>query len=230
MSIDGARAFQVATGLTGLPRNSCWFAVWKAVAAAGAQPSRDYPSATAAMNASPGMHYGDYNPPVGRPVWFGVRNDGSVTGPDGDVGLSDGHGNVCAIWGTSMRTTTIAQRARDVGRPYVGWTDLLLTNTYTADPIVRADPFKIAKESETSMYVRLDPAQYPADQAKVVYEVWRNPATGKREFYLVASKNDAAAAVNLAVPCDAQTLYALGQDLGYRFGTTDPAVLTARAA
>lgn len=86
------------------------------------------------------------------------------------------------------------------------------------------------RRKETEMYVHLDPNVYDSDSASIVYEVWRNPATGKREFFVLESENDRAAAVHLAVSCDATTLYNLGQDLGYVFGTADPTVLTARAS
>lgn len=79
------------------------------------------------------------------------------------------------------------------------------------------------------MYVRLNPYTYDAASAAIVYEVWRNPATGKREFYVLKDKNDAAAAAQLAAHCDSETLYNLGQSMGYKFGKTDPDVLTARA-
>lgn len=95
------------------------------------------------------------------------------------------------------------------------------------NPLPASDPLALARRSDT-MHVRLDPAVY-GDASKTVYEVWRNPATGKRELLLLTSRYDAAAAANLAVPCDATTLFKLGQDLGYQFGTADPKVLTARA-
>lgn len=134
------------------------------------------------------------------------------------------HRNIYQWFGRSY-ATACAGPGFDINRVIYGTAAVAALGVRLID----SDPFIKARESESSMYVRLDPNKYP-DSAHVVYEVWRNPATGKREFYVIAGKYDAAAALNLAVPCDAETLYRMGQDAGYVFGTADPEVLTARAS
>lgn len=91
------------------------------------------------------------------------------------------------------------------------------------------DPFKKARESESSMYVRLDPKTYGPDLKKnPVYEVWRNPATGSREMFVLGFE-DSAGAANLAIPYDWGTLSGLAKATGYTSYLARPAVLTQAA-
>lgn len=70
-------------------------------------------------------HAGDWNPPPGVPVYFGTdtpRTDKNA--PAGDVVLSIGGGRVVCTDGPSGNTEvmTIAARAAEVRRNYLGWT------------------------------------------------------------------------------------------------------------
>lgn len=71
-------------------------------------------------------HAGDWNPPAGVPVWFGVsptRRDKNAAA--GDVGLSLGNGY--AIFTDSPNGTpgimTLRARGAQIARPYLGWTE-----------------------------------------------------------------------------------------------------------
>lgn len=71
-------------------------------------------------------HLNDYSPPAGVPVYFGVsptRTDRNKRA--GDVTVSLGGGRVAATdypYGGRIGTLTIAQRAAQTQRPYLGWT------------------------------------------------------------------------------------------------------------
>ena len=78
-------------------------------------------------------HEGDYNAPAGAPVWFGespTRTDKNKNA--GDVGISMGGG---VGWFTDAAgngkpgAMTIAARAKQIARPYLGWTGDYIGNT-----------------------------------------------------------------------------------------------------
>ena len=76
---------------------------------------------------SNGQHPGDTNPPVGVPVVFGpspTRSDRNAGA--GDIAISMGGGLLfCSDGAGSGRTgvMTIGARAKQTGRPYLGWMD-----------------------------------------------------------------------------------------------------------
>lgn len=77
-----------------------------------------------AWNFAVYRHAGDWNPPPGVPVYFGTdtpRTDGNA--PAGDVVLSIGGGRVVCTDSPSGGTgiMTIAARAQQVRRNYLGW-------------------------------------------------------------------------------------------------------------
>jgi GH25 family lysozyme M1 (1,4-beta-N-acetylmuramidase) len=84
-----------------------------------------YQYAIAGWNYATQKHPNDWNPPVGVPVYFGVsptRKDKNKAA--GDVGISMGGG---IGWFTDVTTgrtgaMTLAARARQTARPYLGWT------------------------------------------------------------------------------------------------------------
>lgn len=86
----------------------------------------DYDWAIKGWNYSDYRHEGDWNPPPGVPVYFGTkvtwRTDRNV--PCGDVGLSIGGGRAIFTDGPSGNTEimTLAARAKEIDRNYLGWT------------------------------------------------------------------------------------------------------------
>lgn len=123
--VDGVAALSVLRGVTEPEAGLCLAAVWEAYHAEGAQSSVTYPTASSAFTASGGFHNGDYAPPAGYPVWFGTRADGEDSG---DVGISVGNGNVVAVWDLGVHEVSIAARAAEINRPYLGWTENFMTD------------------------------------------------------------------------------------------------------
>jgi hypothetical protein len=120
--IDGlAAAFTLLNRGTVAPR-LCLKYVWQAYAAHGAATDLEAGTAYAAWKLSAGKHRGDRNPPAGVPVWWGPRAGSAA----GDVVISLGGGRVVATdWPSLGRVgvTTIAARERQIGRPYLGWSE-----------------------------------------------------------------------------------------------------------
>jgi hypothetical protein len=84
-----------------------------------------YPDALSAWTHATVKHPGDFNPPAGVPVYFGVsptRTDSNAAA--GDVVLSLGGGNVIGtdVGGAGrIGVTTIRARGAAISRPYLGW-------------------------------------------------------------------------------------------------------------
>ena len=103
----------------------CLYYVWQAYNAHGATASASYPTAYDAWLGSPGKHSGDRNPPPGVPVYWRPRTGSRA----GDVVISLGGGRVAATdWPYNGRIgeTTIDAREKQIGLPYLGWTDNIL--------------------------------------------------------------------------------------------------------
>jgi GH25 family lysozyme M1 (1,4-beta-N-acetylmuramidase) len=85
-----------------------------------------YPVALNGWLYSTQQHAGDWNPPVGVPVYFGVsptRTDKNKAA--GDVGISIGGGNgffTDAAGNGRTGVMSLAARAKQTARPYLGWT------------------------------------------------------------------------------------------------------------
>lgn len=119
MSISGAAAAAKAKETTWHRPGYClewaWYDVYKPV---GARTSMNAGTALIAHGMSGPMRM-DIDPPAGAAVWYGRRGDGNA---DGDVGVSIGGGQGRFISGSgNIYTTSIQQRAKDIGRPYIGW-------------------------------------------------------------------------------------------------------------
>lgn len=125
MGVNGVRAANRLAAFTNLQYGMCLYYVWQAYKAEGAVANGTYPTALAGWNGSPGKHEGDRNPPAGVPVWFGAKAGSSA----GDVVISLGGGRVVATdfprYGV-VGITTIDERQRQIGRPYLGWTETIL--------------------------------------------------------------------------------------------------------
>jgi len=121
--VDGVAALQTFQSYSNMTPGRCLEYTWLAYKAHGATSSVTYPTALSAYNATGGRHT-DKNPPAGVPVWFGANSSSSA----GDVGISAGGGMVSAVWYSGWHTVSIDQRAAEVGRPYLGWTDRFMTD------------------------------------------------------------------------------------------------------
>lgn len=89
-------------------------------------------------------HPGDYDAPAGTPVFYGPvgapRWPGDNNYPCGDIGLSIGKTafsrETMAVFTDSPTgntgTMTLSARARQIGRPYLGWTETFLGHQTTA--------------------------------------------------------------------------------------------------
>lgn len=125
-SADGVKAHNLLLTYGPLSaRGACWYYVWKAYDAAGAQNDLGATrTAYQAWKQSLGKHY-DRNPPFGAAIWLGKRlSDGNM---DGDVIIAGAfNGDHAATdqptWYRVGRTT-IEARMRLTGREYLGWTD-----------------------------------------------------------------------------------------------------------
>lgn len=93
-----------------------------------------YQNAIDVWNYGTGRHAGSYNVPAGAPVVFGkspTRTDSNA--PKGDVAISIGGGLIVATdaTGNMVGIMTIAARAKQTQRPYLGWLDNWLGNPIT---------------------------------------------------------------------------------------------------
>jgi hypothetical protein len=132
--VDGMAAANTLLSYTNINPGYCLHYVWTAYAAHGAWSNETYPTAYSAWLGSSGQHPGDRNPPEGVPVYWGPRSNSSA----GDVVISIGNGRVAATdWPYNGRTgtCTIDEREKQIGRPYLGWTDNMLGN-----PILQVQP------------------------------------------------------------------------------------------
>lgn len=130
MALDGTAAARTLLARGVCTPGLCLYYVWQAYKAHGAQANGTYGTAYAAWLGSPGQHPGDRNPPPGVPVYWGPRAGSSA----GDVVISLGNGRVAATdWPHNgvIGETTIDARERQIGRPYLGWTDNILGHPIT---------------------------------------------------------------------------------------------------
>lgn len=101
----------------------CLYYVWKAYDSVGANTNRTAGTAYEAWLKSEGKHKGDKNPPAGVPVFFGKKASSAA----GDVVISLGGGKIAVTEapgkGAVTGVTTIAARQKQIGRPYLGWTE-----------------------------------------------------------------------------------------------------------
>lgn len=140
MGVDGIAAGRTLLSYRNIQAGMCLHYVWQAYKAHGASVSGSWPTAYAAWLSTPGKHPGDRNPPAGVPVWWGRRNGDGGTPNDraGDVVISLGGGRVACTdypgW-SQTGSCTIAERERQIGRPYLGWTETIL-----GYPIDQAQP------------------------------------------------------------------------------------------
>ncbi|QHB37172.1 endolysin [Microbacterium phage Terij] len=125
MGVNGMAAAQTLLDYDRVTPGYCLKYVWQAYKTHGARAEGSYPTAYSAWLGSPGKHPGDWNPPAGVPVYFGPKASSAA----GDVVISIGGGNCVATdWPYNGVTniTTLAARQRQIGRPYLGWTDNIL--------------------------------------------------------------------------------------------------------
>lgn len=126
--VDGMAAAQTLLGYDSVTPGYCLKYVWQAYKAHGAvSDGKSYPTAYSAWQQSDPAtrHEGDWNPPPGVPVYFGPKSSSSA----GDIVISTGGGRCAATdWPHNGVTgeTTLADRQRQVGRPYLGWTEEIL--------------------------------------------------------------------------------------------------------
>jgi hypothetical protein len=153
--LDSASAVARATAQIGQPdgAGACLANVYKwfgSVQSTG-PGSGHYDWAIKAWDYSTKRHWNDYTPPAGVAVLFGPvmysRWPGDRNYPCGDIGLSIGGGY--AIFTDSPTGNTgvmsIAARARQIGRPYLGWIEDFLGHDTTSGvaystPVVVAPP------------------------------------------------------------------------------------------
>ncbi|MFJ4038196.1 hypothetical protein ACIPVB_08910 [Microbacterium sp. NPDC090007] len=124
MPVDGVAAANTLLSYRDIKGGYCLFYVWQAYKAHGASTGRAAGTATEGWNKSDGKHPGDRNPPAGVPVWWGPKASSAA----GDVTISLGGGRVAATdyprYGV-VGTCTIDERERQIGRPYLGWTEAI---------------------------------------------------------------------------------------------------------
>lgn len=122
MGVDGRAAARALLANGPIRGGLCLYYVWLAYKSVGASTGRNAGTALEGWQKSDGKHYNDRNPPAGVPVWFGAK----ASSVAGDVVISLGGGRVaCTDWpgyGT-VGTCTIDERQRQIGRPYLGWTE-----------------------------------------------------------------------------------------------------------
>lgn len=136
---DGTRAAEVMQGFGTWRAGYCLEAVVSAYRKIGV-PSlgRPAPTAYVGWQQSDLKHHGDRNPPAGVPVWWGPKKSSAA----GDVVISLGGGRVVATdWPTNGRigVTTIDARERQIGRPYLGWTEDILGVPVWAPPLTASN-------------------------------------------------------------------------------------------
>ncbi|AWN03560.1 lysin A [Microbacterium phage Hyperion] len=125
MGVDGRAAAQAMLRFGTWRKGHCLEAVWAAFKAVGARATTTAPTATVGWERSAGKHHGDRNPPAGVPVWWGPKRSSAA----GDVVISLGGGRVVATdwpYNGVIGITTIDARERQIGRPYLGWTEEIL--------------------------------------------------------------------------------------------------------
>lgn len=151
--VDGLAALRTFRGFRNLTPGMCLSYVWQAYKANGAQAEGTYGTALDGWHGSPGKHEGDRNPPAGYPVWFGARAGSSA----GDVVISAGNGMVVCTdypgWGT-IGECTIEERQRQIGRPYLGWTETILGAEITVPSVKPPVTTKTIASSTVEMIIK----------------------------------------------------------------------------
>lgn len=129
-TLNGLAAVAAANARTTNQPGACLNTVWQFY---GSHPSTgphagQYPDAINGWQYAMKRHPGDANPPAGYPVYFDAlsrpRYAGDTNYRSGDIVISLGGGLVRCTDGAGagrMATMTIAQRARQIGRTYLGW-------------------------------------------------------------------------------------------------------------
>lgn len=123
--VDGVAAAQTMRNFRTWRKGHCLEAVWAAFKVNGARTDQEAATATIGWHLSDGKHPGDRNPPAGVPVWWGPKPSSAA----GDVVISLGGGRVVATdwpYNGVIGVTTIDARERQIGRPYLGWTETIL--------------------------------------------------------------------------------------------------------
>lgn len=131
-TLNGDQAVSAALARITNQPGGCLATVWQFY---GSHPSTgphagQYPDAIDGWAYATRRHPGDFHPPAGYPVYFDAlprpRYAGDDNYPSGDVVISIGGGLVRCTDGAGagrMGTMTIAQRAAQIGRVYLGWTE-----------------------------------------------------------------------------------------------------------
>lgn len=144
-TLDGDAAVLAAKAQTVNQPGACLHTVWLFYGAHDSigPHAGQYPDAIDGWRYATRQHPGDIEPPAGYPVYFDALTRPRYAGDDnyaaGDVVISLGGGLVRCTDGAGagrMGTMTIAQRAAQIGRTYLGWTEDFLgydvTTTATA--------------------------------------------------------------------------------------------------
>lgn len=122
MGVNGVAAARTLLSYRNIRHGYCLYYVWQAYDAHGADTSLSAGTAYECWNKSLGKHPGDRNPPAGVPVFWGPKAGSSA----GDVVISLGGGRVaCTDYPNygQVGIATIAERERQIGRPYLGWAE-----------------------------------------------------------------------------------------------------------
>lgn len=124
-AIDGVKAANKLLSFGAVRPGYCLYYVWQAYDAVGANTHLTAGTAYEAWTKSKGKHKGDRNPPAGVPVFFGKKASSAA----GDVVISLGGGKVAVTEapgkGAVVGITTIDARQKQIGRPYLGWTECI---------------------------------------------------------------------------------------------------------
>ena len=127
--LSAAAAVGFARALVGkaqIPQGKCLNFVWRAFGShpstAGAVGHLD--TAYRAWGVVVDKHHGDWNPPPGVPVFYGpspTRTDRNKNAGDVGVSIGGGLGIFTDVSGARVGVMTLAARARQIQRPYLGW-------------------------------------------------------------------------------------------------------------
>jgi len=134
-TLDGNAAIARMRSLKRNTFAACLYTVWQAYgfpSTIGKQPGRSFATAVDSYNYTTKRHAGDWNPPAGVPVWFGASPTRTDTNKNaGDIGISVGDGKAIftdyadssGVHNTYIGVMTLQDRAKEIERPYLGWTE-----------------------------------------------------------------------------------------------------------
>lgn len=128
IEIDGVAAAQLLLQREWVDSGGCLYYCWLAYKGVGAYTDMYARTALSCWEQSTGQHPGDRNPPAGVPVHFGTRTWGpNPEAGDITISLDGGLLAVTEPPGRNNRTgtCTIAEREAQIGRPYLGWTEMI---------------------------------------------------------------------------------------------------------